>query len=67
MGLVELDGFLMKMGVVGFHPLGIWFLMLIAWILKSFMFIGNALLAYPVNYECLGELEIFLNMTNENG
>ena len=67
MGSAEMDGFLTRMGVMGFYPLGIWFLTLIAWILKAFMFMGNALIAYPVTYECLGVSEISQNGTGENG
>ena len=58
MGSAELDGFLSRMGVMGFYPLGIWFVTLIAWILKSFMFMLFAILrgiGYAIDYNQVDE------------
>ena len=52
MGAKELDSFFTRMGLKGFYPMGIWTVTWFGWILKAFMFSGNPLIAFPVDYNC---------------
>ena len=52
MGAKELDSFFTRMGLKGFYPMGIWTITIFGWILKAFMFSGNPLIAFPVDYNC---------------
>ena len=63
MGAKELDDFFSRMGVMGFYPMGIWCITILGWILKSFMFMGNAIIAYQVEFQC-GDQD---SSTNANG
>ena len=64
MGAKELDDFFSRMGVMGFYPIGIWCITLLAWICKSFMFLGNALVSYQVDFQCdLPNSSTFMNGT----
>lgn len=52
MGAKELDSLYEDLGICGWYPLGIFFLLHIVGICRSFMFLGNAMVSYTPDFHC---------------
>jgi hypothetical protein len=54
MGAKELDDLYKDFGLRGWFPLGIFFLLHVTGILRSFLFLGNAMATWIPEFNCTG-------------